>query len=93
MHARTRKPKPILRQPLRKTRISKQPPPAVNAEWVGARQAAAVFGISPWAVRDLVRRELVDGKRWGRRVLANYASLRRYMERLPNAASSRPIAE
>jgi hypothetical protein len=76
-----------------KHRISKQPPPAQNAEWVGARQAAAVFGISPWAVRDLVRREVVEGKRWGRRVLAKYADLKKHIDALPSAATSRPTAE
>jgi hypothetical protein len=75
-----------------KTRVSKQPPPAANAEWVGARQGAAAVGISPWAVRDLVRRELVPGKRWGRRVLAHYPSLKKYMAALPDAAKSRPTA-
>jgi hypothetical protein len=75
-----------------KVRISKQPPPAVNAEYVSARQGAAVFGISPWAVRDLVRRRVIPGKRWGRRVLPHFPSLKAHMEALPDAAKSRPTA-
>jgi hypothetical protein len=44
-----------------------------------------MVGISPWSARELVAQGLVEGKRWGRRILISYKSLLKYVGSMPDA--------
>jgi hypothetical protein len=60
-------------------------------EYVSVAIAEATFGISAWCIRDLIRRGLVDAKRYGaRRLLPSYQSLKDHIEGLPDAKTTRP---
>jgi hypothetical protein len=91
-HRRQRRTKPI--SPAEQQRRERQSNQAlaVTPEFVSTKFASQTSGLSQWSIRDLVRRGLIDAKRFGRRVLPRYASLRAYLESLPDAAVSRPPA-
>jgi hypothetical protein len=75
----------------RQSRQSKQAL-AVVPEYLSPKIAGQIFGMSAWSARELVRKGLVAGKRYGeRRVLVSYSSFKNYVESLPDAQHTRPI--
>jgi hypothetical protein len=66
---------------------------SVVPEYLSAQTAGAMFGVSSWSMRELIRTGKIEGKRYGRRVLPAYKSCLEYFSKLPDAKTSRPIAE
>jgi hypothetical protein len=52
-----------------------------------------MFGVSAWSMRELIRLGLINGKRFGRRVLPEYQSCVKYFGDLPDAKTNRPLPE
>jgi hypothetical protein len=65
---------------------------SVVPEYLSAQTAGAMFGISPWSMRELIRTGKIAGKRYGRRVLPAYKSCLEYFGNLPDAKTTRPSA-
>jgi hypothetical protein len=54
--------------------------------YLSVPQAARVFAVSQWSIRDLISRGVIDAKRFGRRQLPVFNSLKRHFDALPDAA-------
>lgn len=50
---------------------------------VTVKDAARLSGLSEWTIRDLLNKRHVQSRRHGRRVLVLHASLRAYIDNLP----------
>jgi hypothetical protein len=54
--------------------------------FLSIRDTAVTLALSQWAIKDLLRRGVLTGRKAGRRTLVTVGSVRRYAESLPEAS-------
>jgi hypothetical protein len=53
--------------------------------FLSIRDAAVTLALSQWAIKDLLRRDVLKGRKHGRRTLVTVSSIRAYADGLPSA--------
>lgn len=65
------------------TEVERPAEPAVL--FLSIRDAAVTLALSQWAIKDLLRRGVLTGRKAGRRTLVTAPSVRAYANSLPDA--------
>lgn len=58
----------------------------IQTQYETVEEAARLSGLSGWTIRDLIRNQKIQGKKYGKRLLVDAESRRRYLESLPDAS-------
>jgi hypothetical protein len=57
----------------------------ITALFYSVKDAADMLAVSPWAIKDYLRRDLLEGRKAGRRTLVTAASLHARAAQFPKA--------